>query len=208
MCSSGTYESIDFACLAASVRRILEVNRGLPADRKIRVISMSIGWGPTSKGYQDIKAATAQAKVEGLLVVCSSLEEVHGLKFHGLGRSPLSDPDRADSFSPGLWWAKSYFSGQRFSDRLLIPMDSRTTASPSGTDEYAFYRQGGWSWCIPYIAGLYALAAQVDPSITPNEFWETAMRTGKTIQVSEGPAQATLGPIVDPVALVNALQSK
>jgi len=34
MCSQGTYESNDFACLAKSVLRIIEINRQLPSDRK------------------------------------------------------------------------------------------------------------------------------------------------------------------------------
>jgi hypothetical protein len=171
MCSAGTYESIDFACLAQSVRRILEVNRQLPEGRKIRVLSMSIGWGPESKGYTEITAAVQEAKAAGLLVICSSVEDVHGFKFHALGRSPLADPDKFESYEPGLFWAKQFYAGSEFSDRLLVPMDSRTTASPGGVDEYVFYREGGWSWSIPYIAGVYALAAQVKPAITPDEFW-------------------------------------
>jgi len=62
-------------------------------------------------------------------------------------------------------------------------MDSRTTASFTGISEYVFYREGGWSWSIPYIAGLYALAAQVDPEIPPERFWSLAMETGRTIEL-------------------------
>jgi hypothetical protein len=50
-------------------------------------------------------------------------------------------------------------------------MDSRTTASPGATDQYVFYGIGGMSWAVPYIAGVYALAVQVDPAITPERFW-------------------------------------
>jgi hypothetical protein len=57
-------------------------------------------------------------------------------------------------------------------------MDSRTTASPTGKEDYVFYRQGGWSWAIPYLAGMYTLAVQVKPDITPEEFWDTALNTG------------------------------
>ncbi len=208
MCSTGTPESIDFSCLAESVRRILEVNKRLPADRKIRVISMAIGWGPKSKGYAAITAATQEAKAAGMLVICSSVEEVHGFKFHGLGRSPLADPDRLESYEPGLWWAKSYYAGQQFSDRLLVPMDSRTTASPTGVSEYVFYREGGWSWSIPYIAGVYALAVQVAPTVTPDRFWSLAMETGRTIELTHDQQTIQLGPILDPVGLINALQQK
>ena len=76
-----------------------------------------------------------------------------------------------------------------------------------GKDEYAFYREGGWSWAIPYIAGAYALAAQVDSSITPDRFWTLALQTGRTIEVGSGAQKQSLGKILDPVALIAALQN-
>jgi hypothetical protein len=86
-------------------------------------------------------------------------------------------------------------------------MDSRTTASPTGIDNFVFYREGGWSWSIPYIAGLYALAAQANPEITPEEFWFTALKTGKVVQIRHDGVNYPLGPIIDPVALVMAIKS-
>lgn len=198
----------DFACVAKSVRRILEVNQQLPAERKIRVLSMAIGWNAESPGYDEIMAATVEAKAAGLLVISSSVEKVHGFKFHALGRSPMADPNSFDSYEPGLFWAKDFYKGQRFSDRLLVPMDSRTTASPTGVDEYVFYREGGWSWSIPYIAGMYALAAQVQPGITPDHFWSLAMETGRVIQLQHDGQTVPFGPILDPMALIIALQAE
>jgi len=207
LCSTGSYESNDYSCLAESVYRILDVNKSLPPDRKIRVISISVGWGLESIGYDEITAATKEAKDTGLLVICSSVDAVHGFKFHALGRAPLADPDQFESYEPGLWWANEwYYEGEPFSDRLLVPMDSRTTASPGGINEYVFYREGGWSWSIPYIAGAYALAAQVKPTITPDEFWRLALQTGRTIEFKHEGRTFPLGPILDPVALVIELQ--
>jgi hypothetical protein len=192
---------------AQGVRRILEINEQLPETQKIRVISMQVRWKPEDAGYDEITAAVDDAKAAGMLVVCSSIEQVHGFKFHGLGRAPLSDPEAFESYEPGSWWAEEFYNGERFSDRLLVPMDSRTTASPLGDDEYVFYRQGGWSWSIPYIAGMYALAVQVDPAITPEQFWSLAMQTGRTIELDHNGETIALGPIIDPVALIRALQS-
>ncbi|GAF73964.1 unnamed protein product, partial [marine sediment metagenome] len=157
----------NFTYYAQAVERVLEINKSLPEKRKIRVISMQIGWNENQKGYEEIMNAVEKAKTEGILVICSSVERIHGFKFHGLGRFPLADPDIFESYEPGLFWAKGFYEGKRTSDRLLIPMDSRTTASFTGKDEYVFYREGGWSWSIPYIAGVYTLAVQVDPEITP-----------------------------------------
>jgi subtilisin family serine protease len=197
---------ITYHCLAQAVRRILQINAQLPPEGKIRVISIARGYGSGEEGSDDWKAAMLEAKAAGLLVVSSSIEDVYRFKFHGLGRDPLADPDQFDSYEPGLWWAKNFYANpQQFTDRLLIPMDSRTTASPTGNNEYVFYRQGGWSWSIPYIAGVYALAAQVDPTITPDRFWELALRTGRTVEGTHNGQAYTLGPIIDPVALIAAL---
>jgi hypothetical protein len=197
----------DYDYLAQGIRRILEINQQLPADRRIRVISISKGWSPGDRGYESVTAAVAEAKAAGMLVVCSSMEDevVHGFRFNGLGRNPLADPDRFESYQPGWWWDKD-FGDQDLGNRLLVPMDSRGVASPTGPDEYVFYRQGGWSWAIPYIAGMYALAAQVEPAITPDRFWSLAWETGRTVEIEHGGRLVALGPILDPAALIQALQ--
>ena len=87
-------------------------------------------------------------------------------------------------------------------------MDSRTTASPTGVEDYVFYRQGGWSWPIPYIAGVYALAVQVTPEITPEQSWNTTLKTGTTIQLQHDGREYQFGIILDPQALIKALENK
>jgi hypothetical protein len=208
MCSQGSYETIDFACLARSVRSIIKINTSLPSDRKIRVLSMSLGWGPESVGYDEITAAVNEAKKAGIFVISSSLSETYGLQFHALGRDPLADPNKFESYVPGLWWENMFYDGMPLKETLLIPMDSRTTASEQGPQHYVFYREGGWSWSIPYLAGMYALAVQVKPEITPEEFWETALKTGKTIQLQHNGKDYEFGVILDPQALIDAIKSK
>ena len=209
LAASLCFENNDFSCLARSVRRIIEVNKTLPADRKIRVLSISRGWAPVELGYADIMTAVKEASAEGIFVISSSLSQTHGLNFHGLGRSPLSEPNDFWSYQPGLWWADSFYSdGFYYSPALLVPMDSRTTASPTGTKDYVFYRQGGWSWAIPYLAGMYALAVQVKPEITPEEFWNTALNTGKIIQIGHNGKNYEFGIILDPQTLIEEIKSK
>jgi len=180
----------DFTFLAQSIDRILDINRRLPEKAKIRVISISVGWSPQLKGYKEVVEAVDRAKKEGLFVVSSSLSATYDRKFnfHGLGRDPLADPDRFSSYGPGLFWIEQPIPA---AGTLMIPMDSRTTASPTGTGEYVFYREGGWSWSIPYIAGLYALACQVKPDLTPEVFWAQALQTGDSVEL---PARRTVPP--------------
>lgn len=208
-CSEGTYETVDFACLAKGVWRILEINRQLPAERKIRVLALAIGWSPEVKGYQEIVAATKAANDAGMLVVCSSMKYLYRFKFQGLGREPFADPDAFSSYEPGLWWAPSFYGDEESTlwiDRLMVPMDSRSVAGPGGTAEYVFYREGGWSWSIPYIAGVYALAVQVDPSITPEQFWALALKTSRSITLQHDGKTYELQHIIDPVALITEVR--
>jgi hypothetical protein len=199
-------QGANFKYRAECVRRILKINEQLPQDKKIRVISMSVGWDPTQAGYEEMTVAANEAKAAGMLFVSSSIERVHGFRFQALGRFPLADPDAFESYEPGLFWAKAFYAGNRFSDRLLAPMDSRTTASERGNGVYVFYRMGGWSWTIPYIAGVYALAVQADPAITPERFWSLAMKTGRTIELKYRDETISFGPIIDPVALIRELR--
>jgi len=198
----------NFLFKAQSIRRLLEINRQLPADRKIRVISMSIGWVPSDDGYDEIMAACEEAEAAGVFVISCDSENLHGFKFYGLGRHPLDNPDVFESYEPCLWWAKDFYNRARWrdSDRLLVPMDSRTMACARGSDKYVFFRVGGGSWTPPYMAGVYALAAQVEPDITPERFWDLAIKTGRTIELEHKGERLSFGPIIDPIALIESIR--
>ncbi|WP_017416581.1 S8 family serine peptidase [Clostridium tunisiense] len=209
----------DFTWVAKSIDRILEVNNTLPKDKKIRVISISVGWDKSQKGYEEVNAAVDRAKKAGVFVVSSSLINTDGYMFNGLGRNPLSDPEATSSYEPGLFWKDRYYeygnefytmmgekAGVKIDEVLLIPMDSRTTASPTDPKDYVFYREGGWSWSIPYVAGLYALACEVNPEVTPEIFWSTALKTGDTIKVQNNGKEYELKKVVNPVKLMEALK--
>jgi hypothetical protein len=200
----------DFTWLAQSIHRLLDVNAALPAGRKIRVISISVGWSQSQKGYAEANAAVERAQKEGVFVISTSLEETYQLAFHGLGRPVVSDPDDWGVYGPGSWWASTFWGGGfRFppGKRLLVPMDSRSTASPTGAQDYVFYSGGGWSWSVPWISGLYALACQVKPGITPDQFWAAALKTGRTIQLHRENKTLNFGTIADPVALIASLST-
>lgn len=190
---------------AQAIERFLDINETLPSEKRIRVISISWGAGRTTDGYQYLVDAINRAKKAGVFVITVSLGSFYGMQFHGLGRNPFLDPDDPNSYSIALFLrAAGYEPGSMTEDQeawlqafLVLPMDSRCTASPTGPNDYAFYPSGGMSWGAPYLAGLYALACQVKPSVTPDEFWETAWDTATL---------ATFGRIVNPVKLMEVLE--
>jgi hypothetical protein len=170
----------DFTWAAKSMNRILDVNRRLPSGRKIRVISMSIGWdSPRANGFKDLMDAVGRAKQDGVFVVCTTMAETYGFRIFGLSRDPRKDPDELSSYGEA-WWGSLSGPGWRV---LHIPIDSRTTAGPRGSTDYVFYRLGGLSWAVPWTAGLYALACQVKPDIDPRLFWEKALETGDSLEL-------------------------
>lgn len=58
---------------------------------------------------------------------------------------------------------------------------------------------------MPYIAGVYALACQVKPDISPEEFWSLALETGESRNI-ELPDKNYNGKIINPVNLIDALK--
>jgi hypothetical protein len=200
---------LDYRPVAHAIHRLLDLNHQLPAERRIRVISISMGWSPENPGYAEAMSAVERGNREQVFVLSTALRRTHQLRFDGLGREAMGDPNQWGNFGPGLWWASLFWSGEmRFKPgtRLCVPMDARATASPTGCEDYVYYQGGGWSWAVPWVAGLYALACQVSPDLTPERFWAEALRTGRTIQLHHSGEEICFGTIADPAALMAALK--
>jgi hypothetical protein len=184
----------DLTWLAKSIDRIVEINNILLEGEKIRVISISLGIEEWMNGYEKVVESIKKAKQEDIYTIYVGSDP-----FGGLGRDPSKNPDDSASYLKGEFWKAYKYNN----DNLLVPMDSRCTASPSGNNDYVFYRQGGMSWAVPYVAGLYALACQINPSITPEVFWRTALNTGEIISLSNGDK---LGNIVNSARLIEKIE--
>lgn len=196
----------DFRPVASAIERVLEIDATLPEDRRIRVIAIPVGWEASNPGVQEMESAVAEAVARGIFVVTSDLDDTYGYRFQGLDRDPLADPDLPGSYAPGIFWRDRPVATIECPNCLLVPMDSRTAASPTGTDDYVFYRMGGWSWSIPYIAGLYALAVQVDPTVTPERFWSAALSSGSPLIIEREGLSIDVGRIVDPAGLIDTIR--
>lgn len=117
-----------------------------------------------------------------------------------------ADPDDIRSYGPGRFWRDNFYAGYAdMEDVLLVPMDARTYASWTDTDGYEFGASGGLSWSVPWLAGLYALCLEKNPSLTPDEFISKAFETGITQTIEHDGKSLPLGTIIDPVALINEL---
>ncbi len=200
----------DFKYLAKSIDRIIEINRTLPQEKKIRVISMSVGWTKEKKGFKEIDSAIKRAKDEGILVVSSNFEDYYGVALRGLGRENMKNPEDFKNYEPGSWWKNEFFKNyEKFNieKTFMVPMDSRCIASPTGSSDYAFNRDGGISWAVPYVSALYTLCCQVNPNITPDEFLEAVLDTGDVVEIEKEGEKYNLDKIVNPEKLIEKVSS-
>ncbi len=192
--------------MADSIDRVIAINELLPEENTIRVISISQGFG--NDDGRDVIDAIERAKKKGIFVLTTTPQFNYGFSIMGLGREFGADPDDIDSYIPGSWLEDSFYSDNFWlspETTLAIPMDSRTYASFLTTDEYEFCAQGGYSWSVPWLAGLYALCAEKKPSITPDEFIQKAFETGTIKEIEHEGKIYRLGTIVNPENLINSL---
>ena len=198
----------DLRYYAEDIDRLTALNETLPEGEKIRVISMSVGCVADTPGAAEMDAAIARARAAGIAVVWVNSHDPLMGNYIGMGRTPYGDPNDLSSARPGIFWEDSLYTGEfrgTGGSLLLVPMDGRTTAAQTGTDEYAHYSGAGSSWAVPYVAGLYALACQVKPEVTFEDFTAAARATAHPVSVTHEGKEVPYGAVLDPAALLEAL---
>lgn len=198
----------DLSYYAEDIDRLVSLNAALGEEEKIRVISLSVGWMPGDAGAEAMEAAVARARGAGVAVVFVSSRDPLLEPWMGMGRTPYGDPNDLNDCRPGLFWEDSLYTGDYHGgdgSLLLVPMDRRTLAAPSGEAEYAHYASGGMSWAVPWVAGLYALAWQVKPGVTFEEFNAAARATSRPVSAARDGVEYPYGSVVNPQALLEAL---
>ena len=193
--------------VAAALERIIEINSTLPDNEKIQVVSMS--WGgqmqPQTPGHEKWVIALEKAKKAGLFVLTTSSNQENGLRFVGTACDMLQDPDLSSGRQAPRWWCNDILKREQENPqgKIMPPMDHRTVASPVSENSYTHYgnKTTGMSWATPWLAGMFVLARQVDPTVTPEHFWEVALKTG-VLNKEVG------GSIIQPVKLIETLEKE
>ncbi len=193
---------------AEAINKVLDMNKKLPEGEKIPVISISWGFNPYAPGYDKLMDAVERAKNEGVFIVSTSLSRQYGMETNGVNRNPQADPDSPDSYEAGAWWKNNRHINEDINkdEYLLVPMDHRTVADFKSKDGYRYEgNDGGMSWSTPWLAGMYVLAKQVKPSVTPQEFWTTALKTSD--ECTNNDTGAYVGRLINPQKLIDALKN-
>ncbi len=170
---------------ANCINEIIKYNGIAEDSEKIRVISISA----SPEEYSDNQAylkARKKALDSGIIVVtCSSEFLDFGILTYIQGK----DRDKPESYKMGRY-------GGPGSD-IYIPTGNKTIATHQGTNVYLYERGGGFSWAAPYIAGLAALAFQVNPDLQPQTIEEQLLKTA---------THTKAGPVVNPRGFIESIR--
>ena len=172
---------------AALLDRIVEHNKELPAGQKVRVVSISLGAFSQWPDHDLWVKAVQHAADSGIAVVtCDSMD----LQIMLLRRTTGKDPESPASYRKQLLFRPP-------GNGLGVLAGNRSTAYFGGPDDYIFWRTGGASWTVPYLAGLAALAYQVNPDLDPRTIPDLWMKTA---------TRTSAGLVVNPPGFIEAVR--
>lgn len=197
-------ENSDFTHFAEDINNLVKLSDTLDENEKIRVISISTGYFPEdnmvykkSKGADEMSEAIANAKKSGITVLCISPDNPIA-QFQGITKKPYGTGDKIEDYEIKN---AEITALEQF---LFVPTNGITYASNIGYQDYGYSSNGGPGFVVPYVAGLYALACQVKPEITFEEFVQLADKTSQKLPVSNG----KVVKIVDIEGIIKELENK
>ena len=175
-----------------AMKELLDFNDMLPAGQKIQVVSISdnVSSKETEVKWRELMTRAEKADI----VVIFSSSEMHSLFTWG-GVIPCDDPNDPDDYRYSYWPAHN---DQSVSQKVIVPADFRTLAGDDNIKQYAYQGVGGFSYAIPYVAGLVALARSAGCEMT---FTELA---GIMVATATHTNSGTL--VLNPVAFIDEIK--
>lgn len=183
---------------AKALRKILFMNTALPDGEKIDAVSIS--WGRLHDNPETSELLQKLAE-SGVMVLTTDAKRTYGkeARFTSIDRQMNADADKPESYNPGFWRDYKDYAPEQ----ILVPAGGRTIAGLGGHDNYIYTgANSGMSWATPYLVGVYALAKQTNPQLTPQRFFELAHQTGSAMNVND----VQRGLIIQPQKIIEALQ--
>jgi len=191
-----------------ALKQIEARNQTLSDDKKINVVSMSWAVPKDDPNYKEYQETIKKLEDKGVFVINCQEPYLHNYEFGGLRKTPGKDSNDSASYKIVLA-VTDQIGEENYADKtqgnaILVPSE-RTLAGPSGKDNYVHYPEGGSSWQAPYVAGVYALAKQANPNLTPDEFRKKTLETGTPYY---SPSGQLVGKIINPEKLIEDVSKK
>ena len=168
----------DAKYLADGLDWIVKKNSELPADQKIRVVSVSAGpsgeGSPFTKNKELWDQAYQRAVDSNILVLdCTSHHRLNSACYYD-----ISNRNDITKCKPG-WPNSATLDPDAYKDVICTPSSLRTTAEQFEKGDYSFRYSGmaGVSWSVPYLAGVLALGWQVNPDLSQEQITDYIFET-------------------------------
>lgn len=152
---------------AECLYQIIEQNKNLPKKDRITMVGFSDGIDPSEKNADAFREATAACEEAGIMVwFCQEYGSAAFL--------PLSDRNNPENMTTSSW------SSSINVPLVFVPGSGRTAAGPASATEYIYWSDGGLSWTMPYMLGLYAIVYEIDPTLTQDDIRTLVVETAYT----------------------------
>jgi len=163
----------DFEHKAKALMDIVESNKTIEPSKKVRIVSCSIGYmeEKPEHGLDHWIQAIKNAREAGIIFVDTG--DSAGMDFVGGGSL---DKENFEGYDFAMFMKKKHETGW-LPEGVVIPSDHRTMASCKGENEYMYNGEGGMSWSVPYLSGIFALALQINPELTQSELNKLVIET-------------------------------
>ncbi len=189
-----------------SLKKIIKLNKKLDDDKKISAVV--IPWDLTSddseKNFKKVKELISELKESGVAVFTTN-NDINGFQMSGLKRRINANSDDTSTYYIEDEFLKTNTLKDylNYAQTIFVPTGNRTYASFTGSQDYEYSSLGNYAFTAPYLAGLYALAKQVQPKLNQTDFINIVKRTGTTIFYN---GEATKSIIVNPKELIKYLE--
>lgn len=172
-------------------KKIIEINKTLPDNKKIKIVSLSHGKDTRFKNYDKYDAAVKELEDAGVM-----LFDVNTLNSLAAYIKPYTDKDDFNNYSIENWC-----SG--LTADIYVPAGGIVTATGYNRKEnsYAYYGRGGMSWTVPYEVGVAILALQINPNLTKADIINYML---KTVMPS---SKIQSGGVINPKGFTEAIKN-
>lgn len=161
----------NFENYSTAIDKIIELNKGLSEKDRIRIVSISDGLAYDDPRCDNWNKTLQKADDANIIVIYSNNV---GDKFIWGGCPPYKDRNNVLNYE-----IAKVFTDEKNNNKsaIIIPADYRTTANNQSNDGYTYYGVGGWSWAIPYFAGLCTLGLEINPHLTYEQMQQALEET-------------------------------
>lgn len=191
----------DISRYADDIYELLDVNATLSENEKIRILLLPIyDFNNQSQGVEEVQAAIQEAILQGMIILND--DENQNIHYEALKRNTSLDVNDLTAYDPNHISSIDSINGYH-EHTLFVPMGCKTLASPIGEHDYVYFASYGGDMMNYYLAGVFALALQVNPDLTKREIETLLYHTGINMNIEDHDPI----PMLDPLSLIQYLQN-